>query len=436
MRQPRAVLNLFLARPLGCLGAVLVFCVLVVYSPLLLVPRFHAALREATPRGETPLNDLSGWPSVQGRNGALKRFEGLVAALGIDAVGEKEEGARPDPQEKRAYLALRQEFLDPWLEEVRLRPDDSLVEPPREVAAFLRSKRSPILELRSHLESHAGEMAWPSYTGHFEGGGTLNLMGPLLANRVLFGSALVAEGEGDVEAARAFLDAGLLLGDSLRRRPEMLCVLIAIAMDAEHHALARRLSGVDDATVARLRAFDTRRACRDGMRAEAVEMLAMSRNPERVLGPRASQWHFWPLRPWTRIQLIDQAARLERRVWRYEAEGRGAFLDASRMADLWKNEASRWSPMGRAVWPSFEGAVYRAERRRLDQELTALVVGMRNGRIGPGRYPSEVLPGDAWVVSGVAGRLRVDFSRAMEDAVPMEVPWLLPLSHVQRGVPR
>ena len=138
-------------------------------------------------------------------------------------------------------------------------------------------------------------------------------------------------------------------------------------------------------------------------------------HPQELLAPELPGVIRWILRPYARMAIADFAERRERVVAELRRLAPCTLdpADSSRPAD--NQRPHKWNLTASAGWENTEwaaGLTRRVFHRRLDHELTILILRLRRGADLPDPFPSAVCAGESWQYRRSGdGELRVEFSR-------------------------
>ena len=363
-------------------------------------------------------------------NASARRLEALAVRVGVRLAPATAKG-RPSPAadlEARAK-ELREELrssLDGFVE----RADD---EPPRLAAgvrAFLASHRADLAAIQRHAlyESIPLWEVRPDETD----APLPNLLGFLTLVRLLALQSVV-----DAEAScppDERLEAAWRLNGALLRRPELVSLLIYRANDSLLHRLVRTLPGTSPEWGEKLARFDPVSSLVVALRWEAPILV---RDFYKGLAPtgglvgasvRGSAHPYLDMCGW------EHALRMQALARRHETLNY-CEVSPENLEELWRPSTPRWNILSKVAWPELAPAAVRMLRRRVDQELTAVILLTRDGNLASGEVTSRACPGNVWIVSARQDGTTIELARRVFDPVRKPLIQELSLRSVRRLVP-
>jgi hypothetical protein len=300
--------------------------------------------------------------------------------------------------------------------------DDVLEAPPPEVAEFLSGRAAEIDAVEARLLGR-DPIAWAIDIRQGAGGPIPSLLGFRYLQSVLLARALVAARRGDAPAAQRALEASWRLNLAVRERPELICQLIAIAVDDLHDGVLRRVPAVPVEWAERVSSQDWRRALLRSYQAEALLFSITARNGgvtafrDRATGPvslisRAGAVLFLE---WSIADYSEQMRRMAVELRQQDA----CAVDTEAVSRRTEDGLSRWNMLGRVAVPGLARSWDSAARAALGDELTRLVVLSRtparapaSGAVLPAAVPSTVCAGLTWAVKTLpSGDIQIEADR-------------------------
>lgn len=423
----------FLRPAIGLVIVVACLLALWIVVGSILARRFTVRAQAACPPGEPSLDDLaSRFPATRVNASAL-RLEELAASLGIDAAtGEKKGRARPAETSKQEFQKVKDALSAHLMNQVR-RADDRQTQPPEDVAAYRERFHQSIEAIEQHVL--LSELpVWEREPEHPLDSPIPNLLGQLNLQKIITLDVLEKLRLERPAAALVALEASWKLNQSIWHRSELICQLIAIVADRWQHRALRVLGDAPVEWEQRIASYDTRSWLFTSLRMETWLMTeGFRRQPEQALGKAAGGPVGLILRPYLEMGMADYAEHKERVVTELEALGPCTF-DVETFRRVWNQKPKKWNIPGRVSWPELHDATRRMLRRRLDQELTVLILQLRRGTDLPNPVPSKVCARDSWAYRrSAAGRLEeVVFSRRIPEPIN-DKTWELPLRFVSPG---
>jgi hypothetical protein len=363
-------------------------------------------------------------------NASARRLESLAARLGVRLAPSNAKD-RPSPpadlaaREKQLKDELRAS-LDGFIE----RSDD---EPPRLAAGvreFLATHRADLAAVQLHA-LHEAIPLWEVRTDEVDAP-LPSLLGFMTLVRLLCLQAVV-----DAEASCSpdeRLEAAWRLNGALLKRPELVSLLIYRANDSLLHRLVRTLPGTSPEWAARLARFDPVSSLVVALRWEAPILV---RDFYKGLAPsgglfgsavRGSAHPYLDMCGW------EHALRMQALARRHETLNY-CTLTPERLEELWRPSTPRWNILSKVAWPELGPAAVRMLRRRVDQELTALILLVRDGQLSSGEVASRACTGNFWTVSKGPAGTTIELARRVFDPVKKPLIRELSLRSVRRLVP-
>lgn len=293
---------------------------------------------------------------------------------------------------------------------------------------FLATHRADLAAVQLHA-LHAAIPLWEVRTDEVDAP-LPSLLGFMTLVRLLCLQAVV-----DAEASCSpdeRLEAAWRLNGALLMRPELVSLLIYRANDSLLHRLVRTLPGTSREWAARLGRFDPVSSLVVALRWEAPILV---RDFYKGLAPsgglfgsavRGSAHPYLDMCGWEHT-LRMQALAKKHETLNY------CTLTPESLEELWRPSTPRWNILSKVAWPELGPATVRMLRRRVDQELTALIVLARRGELPAGPIPSHACPGNAWVVGGNPAGTTIELGRRVFDPVRKPLVQELSLRSAQRS---
>ena len=420
-----------LVRPLLRLAAAFALAIgIAVLLCLLFAWRYRREALRVRFAGQSSLEGLAIAYERSEPNASARRLEALAVRLGVRLAPSTAKG-RPTPD---AELAAREKALK---EDLRTSLDGFVEradgEPPRLTAGvreFLATHRADLAAVQRHVLDEAIPL-WEVRIDEVDAP-LPNLLGFMTLVRLLCLQAVV-----DAEAscpADERLEAAWRLNGALLKRPELISLLIYRANDSLLHRLVRTLPGTSPEWESRLASFDPVAAQVIALRWEAPLLV---RNLYKELMPAGG-----PIgaavrgaaRPYLDMCGWEHALRMQALAKRHETLNYCALTPES-LEELWRPSTPRWNILSKIAWPELSSSTVRALRRRLDQELTGLVLLVRDGNLVSGEVPSRACPGNIWTVSARSDGTTIELARRVFDPVRKPLIQELSLRSVRKFVP-
>lgn len=380
----RDFLRIFVWKPVRLAGCVLGAGLLAIVLLSAGERRIRVQGGAEVPPGQPTLEELHASMRPMTRSAAARTLEVLGAALGLDLAPKGKPGTRPSVEKRERFRLLKKDSLANWIGELEARPDDAEVAAPVPVQAFLAEHDEALGRFVAHLREHGEALEWEMDPADLPDSPLPNLVGILDAVRLLEAATLEADRSGDASKARQSLEASFLLAESLERRPELISFLISLAIDGMHHVQVRRFRNPQEEWGARLGRRDLLVALRQAHRTEALLIRDMSSSSRSDYG--------W-LKPYVEFSLADTARRMDRVAF---AHDRLTWESVQGNEEsLWKNPCPRWNIVCRVGWPDFGSLPYRVVRRKLDREVTNLILRAKVRDLGSCAVDSRAAPGKA-----------------------------------------
>lgn len=355
---------------------------------------------------------------------SARRLEELAVPLGLEIATAGRPGrARPS---KDAITALKPVYdaLTTHLEHALMRADDDLAPLPGAVEVFLEAHREQLLACRRHVLA-SNDLVWEWNPEKVLDGAAPGLVGMIKLQKLFLAQAIDASRRGDREEMLACLDAIHVLVTAALRRPETISLLIAAQADKHLHFAVRRLPGVPKEWTSRLRTFQPRPRLIQSLRFETATGWAVGKYDLQSIG--VARPFSWVLGPYFRAGAYEHTERMLRLVDAHAAVT-PCELTVARLRGMWRNDRPRWNVFSKNAWQSLEGSVANITRRELDQELTDLVLSVRNGEAVAPCTPSAACNGAAWLFeSAPGGGFSIRLDRPLEVWPTSSNFWPLPL---------
>lgn len=392
--------------------------------------------RRAWAAASEPLDALlARFPATRADDRTM-RLEQLAALLGADLVPPGVQD-RPRPAKDRAGAFDRVvPGLGNFLEAQMGRPDDRIDVPPPDVAEFLAGHADAIAAIARHL-SAGPPPVWEGRIGFTAP--IPSLVGIRRLQGLLVAQALVEGRNRNPVKAAATLEASWQLNAALWRRPELVTKVLAMSVTPLQAGAARKLELPVAAWIARFEALDPIRGWRDSLTNEAwgFDELTVGRRPFLATGTGvydAVQWAVW--RPFLMLSVAEYERAMVKAVKRLSDDDLCALNPATESA--FNPRFPVWAPLAEIAWVNLGLPSWRVGRLRLDLELSALVLQVRESRrAAPDRQPpqetallpSRACPGARWDSRPQPdGSVLISLDRELP--VPEKANWWLPTRHV------
>ncbi len=368
------------------------------------------------------------YPKVE-TNETAKGVEELAKAAGYDL---QEKVAPPDRASQTPVEKARSDArvaIAEWSEAQLRRPDVSLESPPQAARAFLQERSKSLAALEESLLA-GPRPEWEFDENRPETGrdfrGWWNYM---QLQKALIGRALLAGSEARHAAAQRALEASWILNEGVRKRPDVIAVLLGIAVSQRQVGALRKLDVEGKAWWERLEGLKPRSAMMEALVLSHLQRLKrFQEGGEDLLGGTESKsWGHWVsafmTRPWNRLGEADYSEALCSEL---------ARLRDAPLSDRPSEEPSSGPPrtireaISFAI-PSTRNVFNRADRLVVDAELTAKILEVKelrkkNGGRWPAAAPgieSSKFPGASWRYEvSPDGRMTLSFSRDLESPYP------------------
>lgn len=330
------------------------------------------------------LEDFQKGLPVTGKNGEAKALESLAGRLGMG-----QEKSR-DPWETAKGPVT--DYLAAELE----KPSPAVAPPPAAVASYLSDHSDAIASVRKQLLERAAPV-WESRGRDFYDAPIPGLITLLGVQKTLAAEALSAIERGEDGLAAEDLEASWRLHLALAGRPEMISAVIDMALLRYQAGVLRKLSNPSPAWRERLGAVDPGAQLLRGYKLEACAILEAgnSTNWTRVVTSDPGVHHgivAWASRGYVRLCAAEGADTLLDMVELLRASDPCA-TDTKERVDEIVGGIPRWNFFARIALPNLATSWGRADRMKLDLELTDKVLQAREARsLNGGRWP-EALPG-------------------------------------------
>jgi hypothetical protein len=422
---------LVLVRPLLRLAAAFALAIgVAVLISALFAWRYRREALKVRFEGQSSLEGLDIAYERSEPNASARRLEVLAARLGVRLAPSTAKG-RPSPntdlaaREKNLKDDLRAS-LDGFVE----RADD---EPPRLAAGvreFLATHGAELAAVQHHV-LHEAIPLWEVRTDEVDAP-LPNFLGFMTLVRLLCLEAVVdAEASCPVDER---LEAAWRLNGALLKRPELICLLIYRANDSLLHRLVRTLPGTSPEWASRLALFDPVAAQVIALRWEAPLLV---RNLYKELIPAGGLLGAavrGAARPYLDMCGWEHALRMQALAKRHESLNY-CDLTPERLEEFWRPSTPRWNILSKIAWPELSPSTVRALRRRLDQELTGLILLVRDGQLSSGEVASRACTGNVWTVSKGPAGTTIELARRVFDPVKKPLIRELSLRSFRRLVP-
>ncbi len=359
------------------------------------------------------------YPKVE-TNETAKRLEVLAKAPGFDfdlAPAVRTAGSpprrRPPVEERMAQVTG--DFLSAQIGQ----PEASIEEPPEELTRFIEEKRDGLDGIESLL------IAGPSPTWSFDisrPGPMPNGLGLFQIQRILLARALSASRGGRGEAAARSLEASWNLNESLRGRPEVLSLLMAVAVARLEVGVLRKVSVDERLWRQRLATLDPRGPLLDALVLEARRNSTRKWWRDFFQNAAHSPWYKRTrdlfASPMERVMLVEYSNVMR---------GELSVLKNTPLSDHFPEagapEVRDAAHIIAAIsMPNIRNSLLRADRLSLDSELTSKVLEAKQLRKENGmRWPAAIpgieasrFPGASWRYEATPdGRMSIAFSREL-----------------------
>jgi hypothetical protein len=338
------------------------------------------AMAEEWPLGLGPASSVPSRFPKSDANAAAKQMNDLTMKIGLRL--EPRSGKKPvteTPAEKE-YDDVRNP-LGTFQSAETEKADDFVDAPPEKVVAFLNAHAADIDAIRSEL-LRGVRMEWPVDLQKLFDAPIPNLLGHMQLTKLFATSALIKARNHDASGWDD-LHAVWNLDENLRRRPDLISQLIALAGARITNAVARKLPAPEPAWRTEMKNFDFRRSLMSAQQAEAwVTVEVLDRAPMPMEEENRSGW--WRpfmvvMRPYMAIGGADMMRHHREAAMEIAAFRKCAF-DGEKFNNQVQASLASWNYFGRIAMPSI-GTMYQRQIHLVpEMEATSNLLRLKQDR--------------------------------------------------------